>query len=186
MSPVPGKAAELLPPLPVAPTLEEWRAMSPGAREKFLVAANEALSDPLRTMGEGRPHKTRSLDMFVLGPSLALDDGTADLLARLTRMTDGLESRIEEASKQAEEAAKRAEEALKRIEQANARADRAAALAITARARGVLAVFKARGIDVPEAARDRILGERDPDRLDRWMEKAISAASVEEVLSDVG
>lgn len=279
--------------------------MSPRDREKFLIAANEALSDPLRTMGEGRPHKkakTRALDMLglhfkakgrviylaeemsvvypreavftpdllavvgveepeddqrlawvvadeqrgldfvlevlhhgdrakdlvdnvqryarlgipeyfvydhaqqkihgyrlaagekryqrivpqrgryassVLGLDLALDEGrlrffdgmaelfgTADLLARLTRMMESLEAK--------------AEEAAKRIEQSDAKADRASILA----ARGVLAVLTARRLDISEAAREQLLGERDPDRLDRWMNKAISARSIEEVFSD--
>lgn len=54
---------------PVAPTLEAWRAMTLEQREQFLVAANEATSDPKNTMGEGRPHKkakTRALDMLGL------------------------------------------------------------------------------------------------------------------------
>jgi Uma2 family endonuclease len=55
--------------LPIAPTLEQWRAMSPAARERFLILATEALSDPLRTMTEGRPHKrakSRVVDMLGL------------------------------------------------------------------------------------------------------------------------
>jgi len=55
-------------PLPVAPTLEAWRAMSRDERDRFLIAANEALSDPLRTMSEGRPHKkAKSRAVDVLG-----------------------------------------------------------------------------------------------------------------------
>jgi Uma2 family endonuclease len=56
-------------PLPVAPTEEQWRAMSLDERERFVIAANEALSDPLRLMVEGRPHKraiTRVVDMLGL------------------------------------------------------------------------------------------------------------------------
>jgi Uma2 family endonuclease len=55
------------PPRVVAPTLEAWRAMSPAEREQWLIAANEALSDPRAAMSEGRPHKkakTRALDML--------------------------------------------------------------------------------------------------------------------------
>lgn len=56
-------------PLPVAPTAEAWRAMSPAEREHFLIQANEALSDPHRMMSEGRPHKkakSRVVDMLGL------------------------------------------------------------------------------------------------------------------------
>lgn len=48
-------------PLPVAPSVEAWAAMSPDEREAFIQTANEALSDPLRTMAEGRPHKLAKL-----------------------------------------------------------------------------------------------------------------------------
>ncbi len=61
--------ASLPAPLPIAPTVEAWRAMTPAERERFLVQANDALSDPLRTMQEGRPHrraKTRAADMLGL------------------------------------------------------------------------------------------------------------------------
>src|SRR5262245_58266414 len=55
--------------IPIAPTVEEWRAMSPDERERWLVKVLDALSDPKDTMSEGRPHKkakTRSLDMLGL------------------------------------------------------------------------------------------------------------------------
>jgi Uma2 family endonuclease len=54
-------------PVPIAPTLEAWRAMSPAERLRLLVQVNEALSDPRVTMSEGRPHKkakTRTLDLL--------------------------------------------------------------------------------------------------------------------------
>jgi hypothetical protein len=53
-----------------------------------------------------------------------------------------------------------------------------------ARAQAVLAVLRVRGIVVPEAARERILAEKDPARLDRWHERAILAASIAEVLDE--
>jgi Uma2 family endonuclease len=58
-----------LAPLPIAPTEEAWRAMTPDARERFLIQVNDALSDPQRTMSEGRPHKkakSRAVDMLGL------------------------------------------------------------------------------------------------------------------------
>jgi len=61
---LPGPAP---PPRIVAPTLEKWRAMSQAEREQWLIAANEALSDPRAMMAEGRPHKkakTRALDLL--------------------------------------------------------------------------------------------------------------------------
>ncbi|PRP99587.1 Uma2 family endonuclease [Enhygromyxa salina] len=62
----PGSPA---PPLPVAPTEAAWRAMTPDERERFLIEVNAALSDPLLTMIEGRPHKrakSRAVDMLSL------------------------------------------------------------------------------------------------------------------------
>jgi hypothetical protein len=50
--------------------------------------------------------------------------------------------------------------------------------------RAVLATLRVRGIAVPDAARDRILAEKDLARLERWLERAILAASVGEVLDE--
>jgi hypothetical protein len=52
------------------------------------------------------------------------------------------------------------------------------------RVSAVLAVFRVRGITVSDAARKRILAEKDPARLERWLEKAIVATSVAEVLKE--
>ncbi|MFO0760749.1 MAG: Rpn family recombination-promoting nuclease/putative transposase [Byssovorax sp.] len=51
-----------------------------------------------------------------------------------------------------------------------------------ANARAVLAVLPARGITVSDADRERILGEKDLVKLERWLEKAATAGSVAEVL----
>lgn len=56
-------------PIPIAPTKETWRSMTPDERERFLVDVNDALSDPVRMMSEGRPHKkakVRAIDMLGL------------------------------------------------------------------------------------------------------------------------
>jgi predicted transposase/invertase (TIGR01784 family) len=51
-------------------------------------------------------------------------------------------------------------------------------------ARAVLTVLRVRGIAVQDAARERILAEKDPARLERWLEKAAVAASVAEVIDE--
>ena len=51
-------------------------------------------------------------------------------------------------------------------------------------ARAVLTALRVRGLAVPDAARERILAQRDPERLERWLEKAIVAASLAEVLDE--
>jgi hypothetical protein len=53
-----------------------------------------------------------------------------------------------------------------------------------ARAGDVLTAFRVRGIAVPDAARERILTQKDPERLQRWLEKAIVASSVTEVIDE--
>jgi hypothetical protein len=45
-------------------------------------------------------------------------------------------------------------------------------------------VLRVRGIAVPDAAREQILAQKDPEQLERWLEKAAVAASVAEVLDD--
>ncbi len=70
MAPLTAAAAQLIPRVvPVTPSEERWRAMTPAEREHFVVAVNEALSDPLIAMSEGRPHKkakSRAIDMLGL------------------------------------------------------------------------------------------------------------------------
>jgi hypothetical protein len=51
-------------------------------------------------------------------------------------------------------------------------------------ARALLTALRARGIAVPEATRERILAQKDPDQLDRWLEKAVVATSLAEVLGE--
>jgi hypothetical protein len=51
-------------------------------------------------------------------------------------------------------------------------------------ARAVLTALRGRGIAVPEAARERILTQKEPETLERWLERAIVAASLAEVLDD--
>lgn len=51
-------------------------------------------------------------------------------------------------------------------------------------ARAVLTVLRVRGIHVPDAVRERILAERDPARIERWQERAVTGASLGEVIDD--
>lgn len=57
------------PPIPVAPTAEEWRAMTQAERDAFVRKANEALQHILYRMIEGGPHgsaKEDALDVLRL------------------------------------------------------------------------------------------------------------------------
>jgi hypothetical protein len=49
-------------------------------------------------------------------------------------------------------------------------------------AEAVIAVLRSRGISVPDAARKRILAQKDPQRLQQWLDKAVIATSVEDVI----
>jgi hypothetical protein len=51
-------------------------------------------------------------------------------------------------------------------------------------AKSVLTVLRARGIDVPDAARERIQAQTDLALLERWLVKAVAASSVGEVIDD--
>ncbi len=51
-------------------------------------------------------------------------------------------------------------------------------------ARAVLTVLRVRGIAVPEIARERILAEKDQERLERWLEKATVVPLVSEVIDE--
>jgi hypothetical protein len=51
-------------------------------------------------------------------------------------------------------------------------------------ARAVLTVLQVRGLAVPDAVRERILSQKDPERLERWLEKAAVATSVAAVLDE--
>jgi hypothetical protein len=51
-------------------------------------------------------------------------------------------------------------------------------------ARALLTVLRGRGIAVPDEARERILAERDPAVLERWLERAGTAATVAELLDE--
>jgi predicted transposase YdaD len=51
-------------------------------------------------------------------------------------------------------------------------------------ARAVLTVLRARGLAVSDAVRERILAQKDPERLERWLEKAAVAASAAAILDE--
>jgi hypothetical protein len=51
-------------------------------------------------------------------------------------------------------------------------------------ARALLTVLRVRGLDVPDAARERILAQNDPERLERWLERAVVAPSVAAIIDE--
>ena len=67
---------------------------------------------------------------------------------------------------------------------AQGRAEGRAEGRVEGEAQALLTVLQARGIAVPEAARERILAQTDPERLKRWLEKAAVAPSLAAVLDE--
>ena len=51
-------------------------------------------------------------------------------------------------------------------------------------ARALLTVLRARGFAVSDAVRERILAQKDPERLERWLEKAAVATSAAAVFDE--
>ena len=51
-------------------------------------------------------------------------------------------------------------------------------------ANAVLTVLQVRGISVPDAARERILAQKDLEQLTRWLEKASVVSSIAEVFGE--
>jgi hypothetical protein len=51
-------------------------------------------------------------------------------------------------------------------------------------ARALLTVLRVRGIAVPAAVRERILAQKDPERLERWLEKAAVASSLSAIIDE--
>ena len=49
----------------------------------------------------------------------------------------------------------------------------------------IFKILERRGLEVSEAQREKILGCKDRDRLDQWLERAIVASSAEEVTSEL-
>jgi hypothetical protein len=54
---------------------------------------------------------------------------------------------------------------------------------IEGKVEALIAILAARGIDPDSAARERILRERDPQRLDRWIARAAISSTIVEVLA---
>lgn len=48
----------------------------------------------------------------------------------------------------------------------------------------LLSVLRVRGITVPDAIREHILAQKDPERLERWLEKPAVATLVTEVIDE--
>jgi hypothetical protein len=52
------------------------------------------------------------------------------------------------------------------------------------RADALLTLLRVRGIAVPDDARDQILAQKDLEQMTRWLEKAMVASTIAEVIDD--
>lgn len=52
------------------------------------------------------------------------------------------------------------------------------------RADALLTLLRVRGIAVPDHARDQILAQKDLEQMTRWLEKAMVASTIAEVIDD--
>ena len=52
------------------------------------------------------------------------------------------------------------------------------------RADALLTMLQVRGITVPDAARERILAQKDSAQIKRWIEKATVASTIADVIDD--
>lgn len=57
---------------------------------------------------------------------------------------------------------------------------------LKAKAQAVLAVFEARGMEVPDDVRERILASTDMAELDRWLRRAVVISNARELLATTG
>lgn len=55
---------------------------------------------------------------------------------------------------------------------------------VKARVDSALTALRVRGIAVPDGARQRIVAEKDLEQLKRWLEKAVVASSIANVVDD--
>jgi Uma2 family endonuclease len=108
-------------------------------------------------------------DLAIQGDTLRFLVGEAELPGsdELIRRLQGMMGSIDGRARQAEDAIEAAQQQ-----------------AAEAQAQAVLTVLRVRGLALGDAERERILVERDAGRLGRWLEKAVSAGSVAEVLGE--
>jgi hypothetical protein len=103
------------------------------------------------------------LDLAIQGGTLRFFQGMAelfgsdDLIGRLTAMVESLETKTDEATVRAEQA-------------------------VAGLRTGLLAALEARGIACPDEIRARVAGCEEPATLQRWLLRALSAATAAEVL----
>jgi hypothetical protein len=143
------------------------------------------------------PSAVLGLDLAVSGGKLRFFDGmaelfgTAGLIGRLQGMLEDLETRADEAQAQAGRAQAQAEQAQAEAGRAQAQAEHAQAEAGRAQAQAeqamtglrdaILALLGARQIPCPDEARARLQSCDDPATLQRWLLRATTAGSSDEV-----
>ncbi|MDC0681262.1 hypothetical protein [Sorangium atrum] len=153
-----------------------------GIREYFIydIPRGHLKGHRLPLMGERRyesiPSRAGRYRSEVLDLDLAVEAGrlrfyadtaelvtASELVGKLEGMIEAAEARIEQEQARAEQEQARAEQAVGRLSAA------------------ILMLLDVRRIPASEEARGRILGETDVDVLGRWLQRAATAAAVEEL-----
>jgi Uma2 family endonuclease len=115
--------------------------------------------------------------------------GSSELIGRLQGMVEDLESRAEQQEQQLDQAKAEVDQAKAEADQAKAEADQAKAgaeVALASLRDGIAALLDARGIPCSEGVRARLASCGDPLVLQRWLLRATSAASAEEIFAAEG
>ena len=172
-----------------------WRQASPGVRTFVPVVAQ----------GGWMSSRVLGLEIAALDGRVRMRQGTAELRTA-DEIIQWLEDRADEMVEEADQRLAAAEEAVQmetarridaearattaevQVKAAEARAETAEVQVKAAEARAkvdaVLTVLAARGLVVDEAARQRIAGCDDPQRLDEWIKRAVSVGDVAALFDD--
>jgi hypothetical protein len=131
----------------------------------------------LRLLGSGRLLRDALADLALL-PDGAWEKGIAKPLLIHFRL--GTEEPIDEEDEVSAEIRAWVEEYEQKL-RAEARTEGVNEGRAEEASRAVLTALRVRGIAVPDVVRERILAEKDPETLERWLERAIVATSLTEV-----
>jgi Uma2 family endonuclease len=127
----------------------------------------------------GRYHSAvLGLDLAIIGGRLRFFYGMAELFGSADWI-GRLKGMVEEISAKADQAQAQADQAQAQADQAQAQAE----LAMTGLREAILALLSARQIPCPDDARVRLSSCHDPATLQRWLKRAMTAGTVEDVFA---
>jgi hypothetical protein len=162
------------------PPLEALLKVAPVVTDPTVAARWPELA-VLSAMAHGQSEQGAAIAAAALPAILGLDDDRARFFGDLVLNS------LNKANWRSLEGSSKGDEYLSELAKkyvAWGRAEEGAEGRAETRARDILTVLRARGIVVSDSARERILAQKDPERLERWLERALVAPSIAEVLDD--